>query len=127
MLGVVAVDERRGLSAHFKAREFACRCCGMVLVHPELVRKLEALRYLLGGTPVFISSGYRCAGHNKAVGGVEQSYHVFGMAADIQVAGTAPGRLAAMAEKAGFDGIGVYREQGFVHVDVRGYPARWSG
>ncbi len=126
MLGVVSVDERRGLSEYFKAREFACRCCGMVLVHPELVRKLEALRHLIGA-PVFINSGYRCAGHNKAVGGAERSYHVFGMAADIQVEGADPVKLAEMAEKAGFDGIGVYPEPGFLHVDVRGYPARWEG
>lgn len=35
------------------------------------------------GTPVTITSGYRTAAHNAAVGGVKSSHHRRGMAADI--------------------------------------------
>lgn len=35
------------------------------------------------GRPIFVNSGYRCEALNKAVGGVEGSYHLTGCAADI--------------------------------------------
>lgn len=35
--------------------------------------------------PIFINSGYRCKELNKAVGGVSSSYHLKGMAADIDM------------------------------------------
>lgn len=126
MLYVRLAEEGQWLSEHFSEVEFACRCCGKVKVYPELVQKLEMLRGM-AGAPVVITSGYRCAGYNKAAGGVENSYHTFGMAADVWVYAVRPHDLAKMAEKAGFDGIGVYPAQGFVHVDVRGYRARWEG
>lgn len=34
-------------------------------------------------SPIYINSGYRCPELNKKVGGVEGSYHMRGMAADI--------------------------------------------
>ena len=34
-------------------------------------------------SPIYITSGYRCAELNKKVGGAENSYHLRGMAADI--------------------------------------------
>ena len=43
---------------------------------------LEPLRQHFG-TPVVISSGYRCPALNKAVGGVPNSQHLTGEAADI--------------------------------------------
>lgn len=39
------------------------------------------------GKPIFVSSGYRCAKLNRAVGGVARSQHLSGMAADIQSVG----------------------------------------
>ena len=42
---------------------------------------LQPLRDSWGG-PIFINSGYRCKELNEAVGGVETSQHVLGMAAD---------------------------------------------
>lgn len=35
------------------------------------------------GKPIFVNSGYRCPVLNKAVGGVERSYHLHGRAADL--------------------------------------------
>lgn len=74
---VEQVEKGRWLSEHFTENEFACPCCGVVLVQSELVEKLEDLRRIASG-PVVITSGYRCPAHNKAVGGVENSYHTRG-------------------------------------------------
>lgn len=43
---------------------------------------LEPLRQHTG-TPIRISSGYRCPKLNAAVGGAKRSYHLYGRAADI--------------------------------------------
>lgn len=43
---------------------------------------LERVRALLGGQPLSIDSGYRCPALNKAVGGVADSAHLYGYAAD---------------------------------------------
>ena len=48
---------------------------------------LQPLRDFLG-KPVVISSGYRCPELNKAVGGVRNSQHMKGEAADIHVENT---------------------------------------
>lgn len=37
------------------------------------------------GKPIYVTSGYRCEALNKAVGGVATSYHLKGMAADIDL------------------------------------------
>lgn len=37
------------------------------------------------GRPIYINSGYRCEELNKAVGGVSNSFHLTGCAADIDV------------------------------------------
>lgn len=39
------------------------------------------------GSPITVSSGYRCDRLNKAVGGAENSGHKYGFCADLQVSG----------------------------------------
>ena len=39
------------------------------------------------GSPIIVSSGYRCPELNKAVGGVKTSGHLYGFCADLQVKG----------------------------------------
>lgn len=108
------------LSPHFLEREFACSCCGTVKVDPELVRRLELLRAVVG-KPLVVVSGYRCAVHNARVGGAKQSQHRLGTAVDLKH-GYATVRQAAAA---GFRGIG-HRGPWAVHVDIRSTPARWT-
>lgn len=43
---------------------------------------LEEVRILLGGYPIIISSGYRSAALNSAVGGSQGSQHLLGQAVD---------------------------------------------
>lgn len=42
------------------------------------------------GKPIIVTSGYRCAKLNKAVGGVKNSQHLTGEAADIQAVSKMP-------------------------------------
>ena len=51
----------------------------------EVVENLRALCTEVLGKPVVVSSGYRCKDLNKKVGGVENSQHLKGEAADIKV------------------------------------------
>lgn len=37
------------------------------------------------GSPIIVSSGYRCPELNKAVGGSKNSQHLYGMAADLDI------------------------------------------
>lgn len=48
----------------------------------KTAQMLERVRTLLG-QPITISSGYRCPALNAAVGGVPDSAHLYGQAADI--------------------------------------------
>lgn len=48
-----------------------------------LAEGLERVRDSLGGHPIHINSGYRCAALNSAVGGAAHSMHMRGLAADI--------------------------------------------
>lgn len=106
---------------NFDLEEFACRHCGELPekgMNPVLLEKLDELRDLVG-YPVYVTSGYRCPVHNKAEGGVENSSHVLGQAADIYCNYKTAEDLADLAVQVGFDGIGLYVEDGFVHVDCR--------
>lgn len=115
------------LSAHFLKAEFACHCCGELAVDPALIDALEQLRSL-AGKPIVIHDGYRCPAHNQEVGGVTDSEHTRGLAADVEVPGINLQQLYELALQvpaflAG--GIGVY-DGGFLHVDVRKHSARWA-
>jgi zinc D-Ala-D-Ala carboxypeptidase len=108
-------------TAHFRVTEFACPHCGVHLVRPQLLFRLELLRKAIG-RPIPIVSGYRCPVHNLEAGGAADSQHMYGAAADIPL-----GLVTVnQALHAGFTGIG--RQKGTVrHVDVRdGSVAQWS-
>lgn len=59
---------------------------------PEVVRNLlrvatflEDIRTLLVDAPILVSSGYRCAELNRAIGGAKNSRHLLGLAVDFTV------------------------------------------
>ena len=119
----------------FRLEEFKCKC-GRCEGYPEygmsevLLEKLDELRERVG-SPIYVSSGYRCPTHNATVGGVWNSQHVYATAADIICSSITVRELADLCRELGFDGVGEYRYSGFVHVDMRdngGSPAgyQWS-
>lgn len=117
------------VSSHFSTEELTCKCgCGLLIVNPILIRLLEGIRAHFG-TPVTVLSGTRCPAHNVAVGGVDDSQHLYGTAADIHIEGYHPQDVADTAAELGADGVGVYPNSNppFTHVDVRGYKANWEG
>lgn len=87
-------------------------------MNPVLLDKLDQLRANIG-VPIHVSCGYRCPEHNAAVGGVSNSQHIYGNAADIYTDDLSVDSLADAAAAVGFDGIGRYYDSQFVHVDVR--------
>ena len=125
-------DSTRQLSPSFRVREFACKGSDAVLIDDELVVLLQCIREHFG-KPVHITSGYRTAEHNAAVGGSKSSQHLLGRAADIQVAGVSVEDVASYAEALMPDwgGVGRYpvksgRAKGWVHVDTRPNKSRWT-
>jgi uncharacterized protein YcbK (DUF882 family) len=106
------------IAPHFNLSEFACPCCQKVMLHPLLLSKLIALRTVLE-RPISITSGYRCSSYNQKVGGVDNSYHCIGLAADIQVKDFNLITLLEICENIDFGGIGFYEKKHFLHLDVR--------
>lgn len=117
---------------YFKRAEFRCTCgrCGGFPVEPEesMVRTVDEIRRRLG-IPVSIvdagGSGVRCPEHNAEVGGVYNSEHLYGRAADLH-SSASPAKMKAVAEEVmgNTGGIGLY-DWG-IHVDVGKY-SRWRG
>ena len=113
------------LSENFNSTEFDCKCgaaCSSTLIDETLVALLQQIRNHFK-KPITITSGYRCAAHNKEVGGATNSYHSKGQAADIVVYGVSPQEVAKYAESIGIKGIGLYDT--FVHIDTRTSKSFW--
>jgi len=113
------------LAKNFKAREFDCQgggCCTQTPIDEKLVVFLQQIRDHFG-KPVYVTA-YRCPSYNAQVANAApDSYHKYGMAADISVEGIAPLEVAKFAESMGVLGIGHYDT--FVHVDTRTAKSFW--
>lgn len=113
------------LAPNFRAREFDCHgrgCCTQTPVDEKLVSILQNIRDHFG-KPVYVTA-YRCPVHNAQVANAApDSYHKYGMAADISVDGVEPLEVAKYAESMGVLGIGHYDT--FVHVDTRTVKSFW--
>lgn len=119
------------LTKNFSESEFKCKCgkCKEVPNYLKenlilLCKQLEVIRFYTG--PIIINSGVRCLEHNKKVGGVKDSQHLLGKAADIRVKNMDIvwlwERIMWMKKneivKYGY--IQLYQKKGFIHIDVRG-------
>lgn len=115
---VVTNNKETKLSENFKAKEFACEYEDVILVSVELVSLLQVIRNNIKG-PLIITSGYRNKAKNTQVGGAKESYHLFGMAADIKSTVATPREIAMLADACMEDFGGVILHNTYVHVDVR--------
>lgn len=116
-------DGSYAVSKNFVVSEFKCKDgSDEVLIDPQLVEYLQMIRDHFGKS-VKINSAYRTETHNARVGGVEDSRHVLGCAADIRIEGVSPIEIARYAESLGIKGIGLY--DSFVHVDTRAKKGFW--
>ena len=124
------MDTNKRVSEHFTEKELACSHCGMLNLHPGFIDKLEAVRIELN-EPMHITSGCRCAVHNKAVGGVPSSTHICDelpykaqgqkgtLGVDIAATdGGYRGRLFSILWRHGFT-IGWNAKKNFLHADQR--------
>lgn len=119
---------------YFTREEFRCQCkgkyCNGFPVEPqeEMVRTVDEIRRRLG-IPISIvtsgGSGVRCQKHNADVGGVANSEHLYGRAADLH-SSASPAKMKAVAEEVmgNTGGIGLYAWG--IHVDTGKY-SRWNG
>lgn len=113
---------------HFQKSEFRCPCgkCNGYPVQPNarLARKLDAIRDYYD-KPIQITSGVRCSYQNKKVGGVSNSVHLKGGAADFYISGktaTESGRHAverlAVAFGAAYSYSGTSGMGNAVHMNI---------
>ena len=130
------------ITENFNYRELACKgtdqSCGgcsalpitdLLYTHME---RLQSIRTRLG-IPLSVTSGHRCARHNRYSGGAPHSMHL-NLATDVRPSISADNLVEAMddivalADEMSLGGIGIYND--FVHLDSREYIgrgiARWN-
>ena len=108
------------ISENFKVKEFACKNgSDPIKIDELLVVYLQKARDYFK-VPIILNSAYRTSGYNKQIGGAKNSYHVKGQAADLHTNGKVKlEELAKFFEGIGCQGIIVYPNSGFVHIDTR--------
>lgn len=115
------------ISKNFKVREFACQDkSDPIFICEELVTVLQDVRSFFG-KPVSINSAYRNPTHNKKVGGASNSYHLYGMAADIVVSGVPAQNVYNYLNTNYPNKYGIGKYETFTHIDVRPVASRWKG
>ena len=102
----------------------------------EAVRNLELLTENVldrvraeWGSPIIVTSGYRCPELNKAVGGAQYSYHMKGMAADIRPKNGLVYKLYELivylfsTGQLGITECYIDRKRGYIHIayDIEGF------
>ena len=104
------------MKKHFKHSELECKCgCGLNNINGELLEDLNVAREI-SNIPFVITSGSRCAVHNKNVGGLANSSHLTGYAVDIRADDSRERSLILEGLiLSGFKRIGISKH--FIHVD----------
>lgn len=105
------------ISNHFTEKEMRCKCnnCGhscpmdfIFLYFLDLVRDEI-------GNAIEVVSGFRCNNHNIDIGGVKNSWHTKGKAADVWSKYATLNTIAKTAKKY-FNEVIIYNDNGFVHI-----------
>lgn len=107
------------ITNNFKVSEFKSDS-KIVLIHHTLPIALQMIREKIGKA-INITNAYRTEAHNKRVGGASNSFHLYGMAADIWARDIATVDLAKVIDTMFPTTYGViaYPKKGIVHFDVR--------
>tara|TARA_R110002072_G_scaffold80173_1_gene184456 strand:- start:2933 stop:3319 length:387 start_codon:yes stop_codon:yes gene_type:complete len=122
------------LSNNFSKSEFECKCgCEMpeavLLEVTRLANELQHIRDFIH-KPMNLTNAYRCPEHNKEVGGVSNSQHILGKAADIQIKALEPSEVYKTIDNLTDHGHivqgGLGKYNTFTHYDIRGTKARWD-
>lgn len=116
-------DDWRNIK-HFKKSEFSCKDnCGLNNINISLINILENIRNHFN-KPIIITSGCRCYRHNILVGGVSNSKHLYGKAADFVVKGVPTYKVLNYCNKLKKEGLirYCYSQTSFmknaVHIDI---------
>lgn len=84
---------------------------------------LDPLRAMIG-SPIIITSGYRCQRVNELVGGSKTSQHLLGKAADFHVQGYTPQQMDVVYQTIqmyyDFDQLIFYPSKNIIHVSWNG-------
>lgn len=97
-------------------QKFRCGCCNENMIDPR-VEAMHARIEADVGEKVIVTSGYRCAKHNKEVGGSETSSHLKGLAWDVAVKDSRIRyRILNAAIRMGIHRIGIGKT--FLHLDI---------
>lgn len=117
---------------HFNKEEFKCKCGGKYCngypkqVDEKLLILLEKIRKKCGNKAINITSGLRCKQHNaNTKNSSSRSQHLYGTAADIKAIGVPISLLRKVCLKLNPKGGVGTSYNTIVHVDARGYKARW--
>lgn len=98
-----------------------------IAIEKNIVRaaiSLDEIRTILNNRPIKVNSWYRPASINRSVGGTRDSRHQYGDAVDIRCDYYSPQKIFTLISPIHPDGgLGLYPS--FVHIDWRGYKARW--
>ena len=127
ILEVVATGRKPALDwaeiKYFGRAEFICNCGGKYCSGfptepvPLLVKTADKVRSHFGKA-AFVSSGVRCAQHNKNVGGVANSRHLSGKAMDFRVDGKNAGEVLSYVESLPQVRYAYAIDKYYVHMDV---------
>ena len=114
------------LAENFSLDEFVNESDGYAcILDNRLIEAMQKLRNVVGS--IQVTSGYRTPEYNKKVGGVEDSYHLTGQAADCRFdfTGWTEKSMSKLFESCGFSNAGFYTIDGKpgsklnrVHLDV---------
>jgi hypothetical protein len=92
----------------------------------KIAEVMQNVKGLFGGAPIKVNSWYRDPVTNRRVGGASQSRHMVGDAVDFHIPGVSLKDVYDRLDPWWASRGGLARGQGFVHIDGRGYRARWT-
>ena len=122
------------MTKNFSKEEFDCNDGSEMPINVyhnmvKVANQLQTLRDYIG-KPIQVNSAWRSEEYNASIGGVKNSQHIMGRAADIVIKGMTPIEVSKIIEELISKGdmlqggLGLY--DSFVHYDIRGERKRWD-